>query len=43
MLKIKTDSNKKITKRFNLSFISKKELKQVDKFLKDITLKNNKK
>ena len=42
MLKIKTDNNKNIIKRFNLSFISKKEIQNINKFLKNVIVKNNK-
>jgi len=40
MIKIKTDTGKKIAKRFNLSFLSKKEEKEISKVLEKIIAKN---
>ena len=40
MIKIKTDTGKKIAKRFNLSFLSKKEEKEISKVLEKINAKN---
>ena len=41
MLKIKTNSQKNIIKRFNLSFLSKKERQKIGGILKSIIVKNN--
>ena len=41
MIKIKTDSGKIITKRFNLTLITEKEIKVISKVLDRIIVKNN--
>ena len=41
MIKIKTDSGKIITKRFNLTLITEKEIKVISKVLNRIMVKNN--
>ena len=41
MIKIKTDTGKKIVKRFNLSFLSKKEEKKIFKVLEKIIALNS--
>ena len=41
MIKIKTDSGKKVAKRFNLTFLSKKEEKKISKVLEQIIAKNS--
>ena len=41
MIKIKTDSGKIITKRFNLTLITEKEIKAISKVLDRIIVKNN--
>jgi hypothetical protein len=40
MLKIQTNSKKKITKRFNFSFISKEDIQTISKILEGIIEKN---
>ena len=40
MIKIETDTGKKIAKRFNLTFLSKKEEKKISKVLEQIIAKN---
>jgi len=41
MLKVKTDSGKKLAKRFNVTFMSKKEEKKITKVLEKIIAKNS--
>ena len=41
MIKIETDTGKKIAKRFNLTFLSKKEEKKISKVLEQIIAKNS--
>ena len=41
MIKIETDSRKKVAKRFNLTFLSKKEEKKISKVLEQIIAKNS--
>ena len=41
MLKINTNSNKNIIKRFNLSFLTYKEQQNISNFLQNIIAKNN--
>ena len=41
MIKIKTDTGKKVAKRFNLTFLSKKEEKKISKVLEEIIAKNS--
>ena len=41
MLKIETDSGKKITKRFNLSLISEKEIEKISNVFDRIIVNNN--
>jgi len=41
MIKIETDTGKKVAKRFNLTFLSKKEEKKISKILEQIIAKNS--
>jgi hypothetical protein len=41
MIKINTDSGKKVAKRFNLTFLSKKEEERISKVLEQIIAKNS--
>ena len=41
MIKIETDNGKKVAKRFNLTFLSKKEEKKISKVLEQIIAKNS--
>ena len=41
MIKIKTDTGKKAVKRFNLTFLSKKEEREISKVLKQIIARNS--
>ena len=41
MLKIETDTGKKVAKRFNLTFLSKKEEEKISKVLERIIAKNS--
>ena len=41
MIKIQTDSGKKVAKRFDLTFLSKKEEKKISKVLEQIIAKNS--
>ena len=41
MIKIKNDSEKKIVKRFNLSFLSEREELRISKVLEKIIAKNS--
>jgi hypothetical protein len=41
MIKIETDSGKKVVKRFNLTFLSKKEEERISKVLEQIIAKNS--
>jgi len=41
MIKIETDSGKKVAQRFNLTFLAKKEEKKISKILEQIIAKNS--
>ena len=41
MIKIETDTGKKVSKRFNLTFLSKKEEREISKVLKQIIARNS--
>jgi hypothetical protein len=41
MIKIKTDTGKQVSKRFNLTFLSKKEEEKISKVLEQIIAKNS--
>ena len=41
MIKVKTDSGKQVARRFNLTFLSKKEEERIRKILKQIIAKNS--
>jgi hypothetical protein len=41
MIKIKTDSGKKVAKRFNLTFLSKQEEERISKVLRKIIARNS--